>query len=42
MRPTKTMHIFEVEKHSVKFSSNFDGGNLRTVTQIGAHKVQII
>ncbi len=33
MRPTKTTHIFEVFNQQVKFSGNFDSGNLRTVVQ---------
>lgn len=37
MRPTKSSHSFEVKGQEVKFSSNFDSGNLRTVTQTGAH-----
>jgi hypothetical protein len=39
MRPTKTTHIFEIEKKSVKFSSNFDSGNLRIVLQTAADAV---
>ena len=41
MRPTKTAHSFEVTGHHVKFSSNFDSGNLRTVTQVGIHEFSI-
>jgi len=39
MRPGKTTHIFEVGYHSVKFSGNFDSGNLRNVRQIGSDEV---
>lgn len=39
MRATKTTHIFEVDGHSVKFSSHFDSGNLRNVTQLSSNQV---
>lgn len=37
MRPTKTAHSFQVGGEEVRFSSNFDSGNLRTVTQVGVN-----
>lgn len=41
MRPTKTSHSFEVKGNEVKFTSNFDSGNLRNVTQTGEHSFTI-
>lgn len=41
MRPSKTSHCFQVKGREVKFSSNFDSGNLRTVTQTGAYQFLI-
>lgn len=33
MRPGKTTHIFQLGDYSVKFSGNFDSGNLKNVIQ---------
>jgi len=39
MRAGKTTHIFQVEAHNVKFSGNFDSGNLRNVVQTAPFNV---
>jgi hypothetical protein len=33
MRAGKTTHIFQLGEHSLRFSGNFDSGNLRNVLQ---------
>lgn len=41
MRPGKTTHIFQLEEHSVRFTGNFDTGNLRNVLQVAPFEVSI-
>lgn len=39
MRPGKTTHIFQLEERSVRFTGNFDTGNLRNVLQVAPFEV---
>jgi hypothetical protein len=39
MRAGKTTHIFQLGEHSIRFSGNFDSGNLRNVLQLAPFEV---
>jgi hypothetical protein len=39
MRAGKTKHHFKIGEYDIKFSGDFDGGNLRNVLQLSPFQV---